>query len=251
MSWALGRRLIILSVIAVVFFLIVSFVWYSISYEAPSCTDGKQNQDEEEVDCGGSCPYLCNTGLVPPSVEFARPVSPQTGRTDVIAYIENANPRAAARAVLFKTVLFSQQNTIIAEKEGTVDLPPSTVVPVYLPNFFSGEQAVARVFVEIDQSSFRWFRYIDERVLPEIRNTVIENTNTPRITATLRNNTANTLENVRAVITVFDERDNAIASSQTIVSLIAPFADAEAIFTWRAPFVSAPARVEVLPLLPF
>jgi hypothetical protein len=56
---------------------------------------------------------------------------------------------------------------------------------------------------------------------------------------------------VRAVITVFDERDNAIASSQTIVSLIAPFADAEAIFTWRAPFVSAPARVEVLPLLPF
>lgn len=251
MSWALGRRLIILSVIGAVFLAIVSFAWYSLSYEAPSCTDGKLNQDEEEIDCGGSCPYLCAVGLVPPSVEFARPVSPQTGRTDVIAYIENANPSAGARAVQFTAVLFSASNTIVAEKEGTVDLPPSSVVPVYLPNFFSGGQEVARVFVEINQDSFRWFRYRDERVLPIVRNTVIENTTTPRITATLRNETAIGLQNVRTVITVFDEKDNAIAASQTIVSAIPPFGDAEAIFTWRAPFMDTPARVEVLPILPF
>lgn len=251
MSWALGRRLIILSVIAVVFLGIVSLAWYSISYEEPSCTDGTLNQDEEDIDCGGSCPYLCSAGLIPPSVEFARPVAPQTGRTDVIAYIENANASAAARAVGFTAVLFSEDNTIIAEKEGTVDVPPSSVVPVYLPNFFSGSQAAARVFVEIDQASFRWFSYRDERSLPSVKNTVIENTSAPEITATLRNDTARAMENVRAVITVFDERDNAIAASQTIVSFISPFGDADAVFTWRAPFGGTPARVEVLPILPF
>lgn len=251
MPWALGRRVLILSVVATFVALVVGGLWYSIAYQAPSCTDKKLNQDEEEVDCGGSCPYLCSAGLVPLSVEFARFVSPQSGRTDVIAYLENSNASAAARNVAFTVELLNSANIVVAKKSGIVDMPPSSVVPVYLPNFFSGSANIARVFLDIDEASYRWFTYHDERILPRIKSTSIENTTTPRITAILSNSSAIPLKNVRAVITVFNGKDNSIAASQTIVSVIPAQGEAPAIFTWRAPFPDTPSRVEVIPVLPF
>src|SRR3989338_4954687 len=51
LSWALKRRMAVLSFVGVIFILFLGFTWYS-TYQAPSCFDKKQNQDEEGVDCG-------------------------------------------------------------------------------------------------------------------------------------------------------------------------------------------------------
>lgn len=250
MPWALGRRLLIISILGAFVALLGIGAWFLFAYEGPSCSDGEQNQDEEGVDCGGSCAYLCSVGLVPPSVEFARYVSPQSGRTDVIAYIENSNAAAAARGVSFTIELLNSANAVVATKEGSVDLPPSSVVPVFVPNFFSGSQDVARVFLEIDTATFRWFSYRDERTVPRVLGTTIEAGDAPRITAQLANDSAVPLRGVRAVITVFNAAGNAIAASQTVVDTIPAQGEARAVFTWRIPFPETPSRVEVIPVLP-
>jgi hypothetical protein len=251
MSWALGRRVLILSIVGVFVVTVVGGITWWAAYTPPSCTDGKQNQDEEGIDCGVACPYLCTAGLAEPSVEFARYISPQTGRIDVIAYIENPNPSADARDVAFSIELLDASNGTVATKEGLVDLPPSSVVPVYVPNFFSGNATVARVFLVVDPDSFKWFSYEDELPAVRVRSTNIESTATPRITATLHNPSAMVLRNVKTIITVFNNADNAIAASQTIIPELPGQGEAEAVFTWRTPFSETPSRVEVLTVLPF
>lgn len=43
--------------VLIIFSLIYAF--YKIFYAQPSCFDGKQNQDEEGIDCGGPCAKIC------------------------------------------------------------------------------------------------------------------------------------------------------------------------------------------------
>src|SRR5262245_15346669 len=63
MSWASGRRFSIIALIVGVIALVVAAVTFFSMQKAPSCVDNLQNQDEEGVDCGGSCSYLCATSL--------------------------------------------------------------------------------------------------------------------------------------------------------------------------------------------
>lgn len=39
--------------------------------QAPSCTDGLKNQDEQDVDCGGSCPKKCANAICSSASECA------------------------------------------------------------------------------------------------------------------------------------------------------------------------------------
>ncbi len=108
-------------------------IGFLIFYRAPSCMDTKQNHGETGIDCGGPCQRLCTVSVAPPSVRFARPLTPVSGRTDVVAYIENKNADAQAKAAHFTIDVYGPDNLLIARKEGTVDLPPSSLVPIFVP----------------------------------------------------------------------------------------------------------------------
>jgi len=225
-------------------------IYYAFLHDAPSCSDRRQNQDEEGIDCGGVCTRICLASLAAPQVTFVRPVVSGPGRTDVIAYIENPNLSAKAEAAHYTIELYDANNAVVATKEGTVDLPPLRT-PLFVPNFFSGEQTTLRAFLTIDSASLDWFDYEDTRVILTTRDVVVEHPDTlPRIKATLENPSTKSFKNVKVVITVFDEENNAIAASQTVVPQIRAEGEADVVFTWNAPFIGTPARQEILPILP-
>src|SRR3989344_6201594 len=68
MSWAAGRRFIILCIVGAVVIAFLAAISIATFYKSPSCSDGKQNQDETGVDCGGSCAYLCKAKKPTPTV---------------------------------------------------------------------------------------------------------------------------------------------------------------------------------------
>lgn len=251
MSWATRRQTIILSIVAVVILAALLAIFVPLLYKAPSCTDQKQNGDEVGVDCGGSCAYLCSAGITKPSVKFARPFSPSSGRTDVIAYVENPNSTAAAKNVGYTLELYDMDNAVIAREGGVLDLPPQSMVPVYVPNLFSGYRDVARAFLLIDDASVRWFRYEDDRILPRYNNDAsIVTGDTPRITVSFRNPTAEVMRDILVIVTVYDGAGNAIAASRTIIPQIGAQGVAGATVTWNAPFSAEPVRVDAIPLIP-
>jgi hypothetical protein len=210
--------------------------------------DNKQNQNEEGIDCGGTCTYLCTPSQQEPSVQFVRALSPVPGRTDVIAYIDNPNAASAANDLHFTIELYSPTNTVIAKKEETVDLPPNSTVPVFVPNFFSGSQEVARAFITFDTPQHLWYRYQEKRPLPKVSGVQIDQSGMPRITATAQNPSAVPMTNIVFVATVFGNDGNAIAASRTIAPAIPAQGTAPLVFTWPAPFSQGVSRVEVVPI---
>lgn len=251
MSWASKRRLIIFSIVGSFVAFVLAVVAIAIFYQVPSCTDRKQNQDETGIDCGGSCSYLCTASVQKATPRFTRHFSPQDGRTDVISYIDNPNSNAAAVGVRYTIELYAMDNTIVAKKEGVLELPPSATVPVYVPNFFSGYQDVKQAFLTIDTDSFRWFPYDDERIVPVYRNdAVLTGTDRPRVTATLQNPSAYPLRDITVVATLFNGEGNAFSASQTVIPYIAPQSSANATFTWNQPFLETPVRIDVVPVVP-
>ena len=109
MTWAGKRKLIIIGVLVLVVIILAGAGGYFFFHKAPSCIDGIQNQNEEGIDCGGSCTYLCTASEAEPSVRFARTFSPLPGRTDVIAYVDNPNTNAAAKQAPYKIELYDDQ----------------------------------------------------------------------------------------------------------------------------------------------
>lgn len=248
--WALRRQGLILSIIGIIVAGFMAWTYFALFYNPPSCFDRKLNQDEEGVDCGGGCAKLCAFTADAPSVTFVRAMPAGPGRTDVIAYVENPNLAAYARDARYTVELYGADNLVIAKKEGMVDLAPR-LTPIFIPNFFTGEKAVARAFFTFDELSFDWYRYQDERPTLSIEDVVVERPDTlPRITATIENQTTDTLKNIPVVITVFDAGNTAIAASQTLVPEIRGQGEAPLVFTWNVPFSAPPARQEIIPVIP-
>ena len=252
MSWAARRRFLILLIVGSCVVAFLALLSIATFYQTPSCTDSTQNQDEEGIDCGGSCPYLCTAQKQPPTVLFTKALTNSAGRTDIIASVENKNASAAAKNVPYRIMLYGANQVLLQEVTGTLDLLPGAATPVYVPGVVSGKQAVVGAFLSIASSSPQWFLMAtDSRIVPRVSNTQQSGTlATPRIDAILSNPSVTDLRAVPVIVIVRGVRGEVIAASKTIVQTIPAQGEAIATFTWNSPFASAPASIEVVPIIP-
>lgn len=248
MSWGSRRKAIFLICVSAVILALVAVTIIAIAYETPSCMDGTQNQDERGVDCGGSCTYLCAADVQQPAVRFVRYFASGEGRTDVIAYVINPNPSAAVEDARYTITLYDEAGTVIGEREGSIDLPPSSTVPVFEPGFSTGPRVPARAFLAFLPSSLSYYAFEAETPRLSVSDVAFGEGETPRITATIRNRGATPVFNIPVVATVFDD-DSALAASASVVDVPAGGAT-PVVFTWRLPFSGEPARIEVIPRIP-
>ena len=252
MNWAERRRFIVLLIVGAVVAAFVAVVSIATLYKAPSCNDRVQNQNEADIDCGGPCPYLCTSQEQPPTVLYTKALTTGSGRTDVIASVENKNFDAAAKQVPYLLTLYGADLVLIAQARGTVDLPPGATVPIYMPGVATGNRTVASAFLAIDPAAPLWYHLAsDPRVLPTVVNSTFGGTTaSPRVKATLANPGVTALSNMPATVLVFGGGGTVIAASSTIVPLIPAAGQATAVFTWNQPFPSTPLSITIVPTVP-
>lgn len=120
MDYKLKRQLIFAAVLVAILGT-VSFVTYQTVKPSASCTDGILNQDEEKIDCGGSC-AACKV------VRFSdiEVLSYQSffagGAYDAVAHVRNPNAQHGTRALAYTFHFFDANKNVIAEKKGTTYL---------------------------------------------------------------------------------------------------------------------------------
>jgi len=252
MSWAARRRFFILLIVGAVAVAFLTTVGVATFYKSPSCTDNKQNQDEAGIDCGGSCTYLCTEQAHLPTVLFTKALQYNSGRTDVIAMVENKNAAAAAKNVPYTITLYGSEQSLIQRITGSFDLPPGARIPVFVPGILSGKQGVVNAFLDITFSSPQWFSMqTDPRIVPTVSTVKQWGTaSAPRIEAILMNPSVITLTNVRAIILVRNGKGDVIAASSTILPAIPAQGQATAMFAWNYAFSDVPASIEVVPIIP-
>lgn len=249
MSWSSRRRALIAGGVIFVLAAFFSVVAFVSLYETPSCMDGKQNQDEEGIDCGGSCAFLCRESAAAPSVRFVRTLAAGEERTDIIAYIDNPNPRAKAESAQFVAELIDTTGNVVATREGVVDLHPTATIPVFMSGFPFATNTIARAFISFDEGALKWVTASPQEGVPQVTDIHLTTSSAPRLTAKVTNDIPYAVYNVRVVATIFDTAGQAMAASETVLSRIAGGATENVVFTWNTPFQFEAGRIDVVPVL--
>ncbi len=208
-------------------------VWALFFNVAPSCFDGKQNQGELGVDCGGPCALLCADTARDPVALWARAF--QTGPTSytAAAYIQNNNQGAGAKNVAYSFQLFDAQNNLVIERDGVATLPPITTIPIIEPNIVVGNRTVARTQFAFSNTPPAIWSKVPAGAMPTLH--VAEqnlNADASRLGATIVNDALTDAQNVTIAAVLFDSGGVARAASKSLIVDIPAKSSMPVVFTW-------------------
>ncbi|MBP6889296.1 MAG: hypothetical protein KBC83_02435 [Candidatus Moranbacteria bacterium] len=156
------------SIIAAGYIVFLSTIFFGV-YDlfirvAPTCSDGKQNQNEAGIDCGGICAMQCEPPLNAKDIitREAAFVFTGTNSYDVLAKIYNPNDIAGASQFSYTLALRDAAGTLLAKQSGT-----SFILPQETKYLFEFHLATpvrpTQATLEISQVSWERFRGYTER----------------------------------------------------------------------------------------
>lgn len=237
-GWAQKRQITFIAIIALVLGTLLAGGVVLWTYEEPTCSDGEQNQNEVGPDCGGPCTLLCDSQVQEPNVLWERVFTVTPDRHSVVAFVENPNRIAQAKAVPYRFRIFSKDNVMMKEVTGTTYIPPQQQFAIFEGRIDLPE-APSRVTFEFTESDISWYRAPEERRNDRVE--IVEKTQRnlktePKVTATVRNNSLRKLGTVEAVAVIYDEAGNAVGASRSFVDNIDRDEDRTVAFTWPQAF---------------
>lgn len=249
-SWSAKRKAAYLATFTIVFLVSAIAVFFLIFYRKPTCFDGKQNQNEAGIDCGGNCEKVCSFQAVSPNILWARTFKVSTGVYNSVAYVENPNREGSASNVPYVFRIFDDRNILIKEAKGRINIPAGKIFPVFEAGVLTGNRIPKYTFFEFEKDPNWVAESGDGSISISVLSHNLANTFTsPKLEATLFNPSLEDAFNVDVVAIVYDIAGNAIASSRTIVDKIAKEESEKAVFTWPEPFSGEAVKVEIFPLL--
>lgn len=247
MSWAGRRRALYSIIILFGLAVIIGIPMFFLLYEEPTCSDGKYNQNEVGIDCGGSCELLCDSQIALPAVLWSRSFAVTEGVYNSVAYIENSNFKAGTFEVPYIFKLFDSENILVTERRGVTYISPNNAFVVFEGGIVTGERVPAKTFFEF-RGEPEWFELNNPAISLVIENRILSDTNSsPKLDATLKNISTEDIKDIEIMAIIFDTNDNAITSSRTIVELLPKNSAQDIAFTWPKPFSSSVGRVEIIP----
>ncbi len=116
---------IIISLVYVLIFLAIALgVYFLFLKPASTCSDGKLNQGEEQIDCGGPCLSCEIRALKSVKILWVKALRTNDQNYDFVARIENPNQNYGLRGFGYKFSLYDLNNQLIAEKSGNSFILP-------------------------------------------------------------------------------------------------------------------------------
>ena len=251
MTWALKRQIIFLigflSVIAGLLF----WISYPILNKPPTCMDNRQNGNETGVDCGGSCALACLAELDEVSILWSRAFRVVPGRYNAVAYIENKNANVSVRKIRYQFRFADKDNIYIGKREGETIIPPSGKFAVFepaidvgnsVPVFTSFEFTEVPVWSQVSSDKINQLKVLTQNIRLEGEDT------SPKLFATLRNNSLYAIPKLSVVVILYDKDGNAINASRTYIEELKKEGTADISFTWPEPFDRKIIVREIIPM---
>ncbi len=244
-TWATRRKLLYASFAMLLLIgAIVPLVWRT--YPAPSCSDGKQNQGEQGIDCGGPCTRICSATTDPLRVVWTRPFTVSPGVASAAALVLNPNAKVGADSVAYRLRLYDDQNILIAERQGKTIVPANSQFPIFEGGIPVGNRSPSRAFLEFMEEP-NWRLWGEAPALTLKNQQFMQSPSS--LEADVVNPAVDTVRNVRAYAVIFDVGGNAIGASKTLIDRIPGGGATHAVFTWLTPFASSSAVSERIYLL--
>lgn len=249
MSWSSRRKTnyIFGAIIFIVVFVIVPLSIYF--YQRPTCSDGKQNQGEAGIDCGGPCTILCRAQYSNPNFLWARwSMVKSTGTYNILAYVENPNIEAGTKEITYKFKIRDSAGVLLYEKTNKTFVPPNKNFAIIESGIDLKDKVPGRPIEFNFLSGAVWQKMEPKELgLVSLSKTITNEDTIPRVSAVLSNKTLKTISNIEVIAILYDIEDNAVAFSSTKIDSIAKESFEEVIFTWPEPLASKIYRIEIIP----
>jgi hypothetical protein len=247
-EWSIHRKRVIMGLILLALVILLGIPVALYFHKAPSCSDGVQNGDETGVDCGGSCSLICPDDSLPMLFKGDPQVLPITSSTyDVVAYVQNPNATGEVTSAPYTITLYDASTSApVSTIQGSTYIPPASTFALFSgPLFFATSTPT--------HATFTWGNLVYKKNINPVPQLTIENTTllnastSPRIEATVLNDTLQTVSNVELVALIFDENGTIVHASRTVLESLAPGESQPIVYTWPAPFVGTTTVVEIIP----
>ena len=249
MDWRSRRKAMYIGGVVIFFVILLSYPTYQLLKREPTCFDGRKNQDELGVDCGGSCELICANQVSPLSLMWSRSFKVADGTYSSVAFIENPNFNAAILSVPYIFRLYDASNLLIAERRGQTYVSTDGITPIFEPRITTGVRGAVRTTFEFT-GGIQWHELRDPKILTLVSQELLNQNTSPRINAVVHNDDVRSLSDIEVVAVVFGLDGNAIGASQTIIPSIGPDSDAPIFFTWPEPFSGQVGRIDIIPRIP-
>ncbi len=219
MSWRLKKQILYLTFFFAFLFLI-TFYFYN-SLQKPSCFDGKKNQGEEGVDCGGPCPVSCEVkDLLPPKTEtFPEIIYDQS--IDLLGLVKNPNQNWALKDVLAIFYVYDKfdrlQNKVTA---GKVSILPREARYIAVLNLDRPKYQIGKIELKLVYDRTNWKKLEFESLPLSLVNQRIEN----RLFLTeISNPTERFFENLELIVRFFDQEHKLVGVSKSLIEKVPAF----------------------------
>ena len=236
-SWGGRRQFSMIAILAVFMFLAVGSAIYYF-YPEQTCFDKTQNQDEEDVDCGGICT---------PSKEHVRDFAVfwtrffkirEEGAYDIVAFVENRNQFYAAKNIRYAIKLYDKENILRSVKEGRSCANAGERFVIFEPNFGVRNRIPARAILDIREVD--WITK-ESKPLPVdiLKKDLFLSETPPRVEILVKNKVAEIFKNVEATAILYDVSGDAVGASRTVLNTLDIQEEARLNFTWPQPIPQA------------
>ncbi len=249
MSWSSRRKTnyILGTIVFIIVFIIIPLSIYL--YKMPTCRDGKQNQNEAGIDCGGSCTVLCRAQYSDPKFLWGRwSKVKSTGMYNVLAYVENPNIEAGTKEITYRLKIRDSAGVLLFEKINKTSVPPNKNFAIIESGIDLKDKIPGRP-IEFDFASGAvWEKMTPKELgLVSVSKTITDEDTIPRVTATISNRTLKPISNIEVIVILFDVEDNAVSFSSTKVDSISKESSEDVVFTWPEPLSKKIYRIEIIP----
>lgn len=235
--WAKRQKLQYTLLFAMIIALLLGYPTYvivnSTFYKPPTCTDGKQNQDERGVDCGGVCDRPCVGETQNLEVLWVRTLSIGGGYYDFAAKINNPNSRARLDEFTYTIHIYDTNGKEIYNKEKTSYADAGERFLVFEANVYLGNLVPAKTEIKL-QEPLDWLQSEVETVTVKTgKRELVHTDSTSRLNVALENTGfVGQYDDIEIFAVVSDITGTPIGVSQTYVDSLPANTDKNIFFTW-------------------
>ncbi len=233
--WAFKRRLnIILLILATV--LCFGVIPYYLSHrDVPTCFDGKQNQNEEGVDCGGGCALFCKGKAQDLKVLWSKIDEIRPGTFEVAFSVENPNVNVAAGKIPYTIALYDKNGGQVTERKGVTYAGSNEAFLIYEGKILANAGLIDSAKLEF--GDFPWTASARRQELFSVVEKKLEGVDTsPKLSALIRNDTTVTQEGVEVAVYISDDEGAVVGYGKTIVDSLLPGESKPVTVSWTKPF---------------
>lgn len=216
----------IYGVFYITLFVFIIWFFYHVQLKtAPTCFDKILNQEEIQIDCGGTCQACEVLGVKP--IKLVGPVrvfGSNSQRTVFLAEAINQNIGEAATQAPYKFLVYDNYGRLVEEILGTESFYPSQKKYIYTANVRTSYRIITKVDLEFRKPTWQNAKEIlkPNLVLGEDFATQIEG-GAPRVSGKIKNQGSLLARDIKIIAILSDQFGIELFASETLIPTLLGF----------------------------